>query len=216
VTDEGRLVFGDLSMTPVVPPVPPIYGQRPKRDRGSPKSGKQKIGTYYRDVERRGSKAPLFVAAALVVIVLAGGVAYAIYRSSNHSPQIHSTTTTIATTNTTLGKTKHQHPSTSPQVLDLVSSTTSSATYVAPLGTYHIDVTVTGPCWLGFEHQLSRTSWLATPTIGVGGVFSYAFSTSGHLVVVVGATANLKRVVVNGTTLALPKLPSHAFNLIFK
>ena len=209
VSDEGRLVFGDLSVTPVVPPVPPIYGRRPRRERKAPTTG-----THFRGSRKSASKTPLYAAMIALVVVIGGGAAYAIHRGLHHSPGASVTTTTQPTVRTTVPSSNHQHH-TAPKSLNLVHLTSSSATYVAPVGNYRIDVTVTGPCWLGFEHELTGTPWLATPTIGVGGVFSFAFSTHGHLVLVVGATANLRHVVVNGTSLALPRLPSHAFDLIF-
>lgn len=211
VNDKGRLVFGDLSITPVKPPVPPIYERRPRR------SAKTGSGEHFRAPGERARGALPLVAAVIVLLAIVGGViAYSLH-SHSHS---HTATPTVPTTSPANRTSPPTTPRTAPTApsnsTQLVSSTASSATYNAPLGSYKIRVNATGPCWLGFERQATGTKWLAMSTIGESGVDTYLLSTSGHLVIVIGNPPNLKAITVNGSALVLPKLPKYGFDVIFK
>lgn len=206
VNSEGRLVFGDLSITPVKPPVPPIYERRSRRPRPS-KNG----GEHFRVPGEKSRK--LLPIAGIVVVLLAigsGVFAYAHSRSHNGAP--------ARSTSTSVPRTVSHPPITIPTkpVFQLLSSTSSSATFRAPSGRYQVKVTVGGPCWLGFKHQAADAKWLATPTIGRGGVDSFSLSLSGQLALVIGNTPYLKSISVNGTPLVLPKLPTYGYNIILK
>lgn len=209
VNDEGRLVFGDLSITPVKPPIPPIYERRPKRPT---KSG---TGEHFRVPGERAKRSiPLIAAVALLFVVIGGGVAYYLHTHPHSgAPYVPATVTTVGSSPPATSNTA---PSASATTTQFVSSTASSATYTAPSGSYRVKVDATGPCWLGFEHQATGNRWLAMATIGQSGVKSYALSTSGHLVIVIGNPPNLRSVTVNGKIIALPKLPSFGFQVIFK
>jgi len=209
VNKEGRLVFGDLSITPVKPPVPPIYERRPKRP------AKTGGGEHFRiPGERAKGVIPLVAAVVLLLVVIGGGVIYYIHtHPRTGAPAIPTTSTTIRTSPPV---TTNTGSNTQAAKTQLVSSTASSATYSAPSGSYRIKVDATGPCWIGFERQATGTKWLAMSTIGKSGVNSYSLSTSGHLVIVIGNPPNLKAITLNGTIIPLPKLPNYGYDVIFK
>lgn len=206
--DEGHLVFGDLSITPVTPPVPPIYERRPKR------AARSARGEHFRvPGERRQGALALVVALVVLLAVIGGGFAY--YRHTHPrsgGPVALSTTTTIGTSSSTTTTV----PSAPVNATQLISSTASSATYHVLAGSYHVKVDATGPCWVGFEHQATGNKWLSMATIGKSGLNSVGLSTSGPLVIVIGNPPNLKSIAVNGMAIALPKLPSYGFDVIFK
>ncbi|HUY05699.1 MAG TPA: hypothetical protein VMU99_00360 [Acidimicrobiales bacterium] len=209
VSNEGRLVFGDLSITPVKPPVPPIYGRRPKRP------AKPGSGEHFKvpGASAKG-KPPRAAAVLLVLVVFAGGVAYYLHsRSKSGALTVPTTSTTIRTPPRATANTASKPSSTATR---LVASTVSSATYSAPAGSYLIKVDATGPCWVGFKHRATQSRWLAMSTIGESGVNSVDLSTSGHLVIVIGNPPNLKEITVNGAVLGLPKLQAAGFDVIFK
>jgi hypothetical protein len=94
--------------------------------------------------------------------------------------------------------------------------TTLADIYVEPKGSYSLTITADGPMWLGFERVANpKGPWLATPTIGTGNVNTYDFSTSGPLVILVGAPDKLTSVTVNGKALVVPPGRVIPFNITF-
>lgn len=210
VSEEGRLVFGDLSITPVKPPVPPIYERRPRRSSRSSSNG-----THFRSRDPRSSKT-IVIASVLAALILVGaGATYlALHHGHSLGPGTSTTTTAVnsVTTKTTVPASR-SHPRSNG--VQLVSSTKTSATFRAPSGSYSIKVDVSGPCWLGFEHQRTGGNWLATPTVGEKNVFTYSLTSSGQVVIVIGNPPNLKTISVNGSAVVLPKLPPYGYQVIF-
>ena len=211
VNNEGRLVFGDLSITPVKPPVAPIYERRPKRP------AKPHSGEHFRVPGERAKRSlPLVAAVVLLLVVIGGGVAYYLHTHPRSNAPTAPTTTTSTSIGTSPPATTNTGPGRTATPAQLVSSTATSATYNAPSGSYRVKVGASGPCWIGFEHQATGNKWLAMSTIGKSGASSIALSTSGHLVIVIGNPPNLTAITLDGTTIVLPKLPSYGFDVIFK
>ncbi len=206
---EGRLIFGDLSQTPVVPPTPPIYergrrrGRSPRRPARSPQH-----------IRRRSPlSSPLAkgaIAALLLLVVAAGAV---VLIGHSHRPAL-----AVATTTTTSPAkvTKHHVPRTTPPAIQLLSTSATSATYSEPVGSFRIAVQVHALCWLGFAHQKSTSGpWFAMTTIGPNPGATFALSTTGPLTIDVGAPQSLTSISVNGRVLTLPHLPTGAFAVSF-
>jgi hypothetical protein len=205
---EGRLLFGDLSQTPVVPPTPPIYergrrrGRSPRRPARSPQH-----------IRRRSPLASPWAqgAIAALLLVVAAGAVVRIGHSHRSSLAIATTTTTSPTK-----VTKHHLQRTTPPAIELLSTSATSATYSEPLGSFRITVQVLALCWLGFAHQRSTAGpWFAMTTIGPYPGATYALSTTGPLTIDVGAPQSLTSISVNGRVLTLPHLPTGAFAISF-
>ena len=223
VSGEGRLVFGDLSLTPVKPPVPPIYETRRERRRSnhpapSPAGGGPKVSK------------PL-IASSAVIVLAAGGGAYALVSRHNDRASTSSTTTTTAAPRSSggaphkksSGGTPHKKKSHRPapgggstKPIAVLSSTATSATVLAPPGTYHVLVRADAPCWIGFERAKSPSGpWLADATIGSATAPATSVSISGPLVVAIGAPKSVTSITVNGVALPLSNLPPQAYDLYF-
>lgn len=215
VSEEGRLVFGDLSLTPVRPPVPPVYPTR--ADRRRTKRGATRI-----------SRA--LVIGPAVVVMGAGGGAYAWWTSRHHTGLVGSTTTTARAPARSRSAAPHRHrqprrggtarphtPSTTTAVpLAVLSTTATSATVRAPAGTYQVVINASAPCWVGFERSKSPSGpWLADATIGTSASSSESVSASGPLVVAIGAPKAVTSIEVNGVALSLGSLPPESYDLYF-
>ncbi len=203
---EGRLVFGDLSITPVKPPTPPIYEPRARRPRPTRSIRK---GEHFRRTDG-GKRTQIIGASAISAAIILSGGGYLLF---HRHPKVPAVTAPVA-----------HHPAHSqsvktsqPKAGSLVSSTPTIATFVAPKGSYRVTVTVSGPCWMGFSHQASYSGpWLATPTVGVGGVPNYTIDTHGPLAIDVGAPSALTSVEVNGEPVRLPVHSSPSFEIFFR
>jgi hypothetical protein len=208
VSPEGRLVFGDLSLTPVKPPTPPIYASNPHRQRRT-----RVQGQHMRERSGgRSSRHVLVVGVSVVTAVVAGGIFYA----TNRHPAQHPAQSLAPT------KPKVHHPAAAPTPkpattsIKLLSSTPTSSTFSEPTGGYLVVVKVAEACWLGFEHQPSASGpWFAMTTIGESGRSSYSTEAHGPLAIDVGAPSSIKSIDVNGHSIDLPPLPTHAYEVIF-
>ena len=152
-----------------------------------------------------GGRRPSFGRAAAVAagIVVLAGAAAGVYEAgvfsskgpnpaslrpggSRHHRRRTSTTTTTTTT---------------PSEISPVSSSATEVGFVAPKGSYTVEMTdAGGPCWVGIS-QTTQGAYLWEETLESGGTATY--NASGPLVVRIGAPQYLG-VSVNGVPLRLP------------
>jgi hypothetical protein len=152
--------------------------------------------------------------AALVLVVVIAGAVYLVAGRHPGSPNAAPPTTTVATA----PRHVRNHPAArAHSPLAPANVTAAEVSYVMPTGTYALKISADGPMWLGFERAPSLSGpWLATPTIGISNIDTYSFSTSGPLVVRIGAPDKLITVTLNGKSLVVPSGRKTPFDLAFE
>lgn len=206
MSNEGRLVFGDVSITPVVPPKPPIYEDRPHRRMTANRRARTP------SIHNRRFRRPIIAAGLAVVVV--GGVVGGEYLSTPSTKSSALVTPTTVPVHHPKAPLHHSTPSVHPQVTSttarLLSSSATTAVFSAPSGTYTVSVYADGLCWIGFQHNESNTGpWLAMATLGGVDPTSYQLSATGSLAITVGAPSKMTKVLVNGSLLGLPAKRGH-------
>jgi hypothetical protein len=196
----ARLVFDDA--TPAGPrSVGPGSDTGPRRDR--------RHHQHALDTMNHPSRQGSTVVVVLVLVLLAGALAYLAVRHPSHkrTPAVaaSTTTSTVAAGHGSGNRSTHgrhtRTPAPPPKPSKLVASTSSSgaATYTVPAGSYSLVVATTESCWVQATAQPSG-SVVWQGLLPPGG--SQAVPATGQLVVILGAAG--ASMTVDGVPVVLP------------